>query len=78
MREAIAIDPSQAIQHVWLALLLGNTGRFTESLQQIDMAHEDHPLWPPVYITELYLASCAGLNRRPLAAADNLLTMIPN
>jgi DNA-binding winged helix-turn-helix (wHTH) protein/TolB-like protein/tetratricopeptide (TPR) repeat protein len=78
LRQAVDLEPNQASHHTMLALLLGNTGRFEESLHQIDLARQEDPLWPPVYLTEMYLASSARLNNRSMAAADKLIRMMPD
>jgi len=77
LKQAIALDPGQAMHHIMYALLLGNTGRFDESLQQIDLAHAVDPLWPPVFLTEIYVASAARRNARALDAAQRLLQVMP-
>lgn len=78
LKQAIALDPGQAMHHIMYALLLGNTGRFGESLQQIDLAHAADPLWPPVFLTEIYVASAARQNARALNAAQSLIKLMPD
>ena len=77
MKQAISLDPGQAMHHIMYALLLGNTGRFDESLHQIDLAHAADPLWPPSFLTEIYLASAARQNARALDAAQKLIRLMP-
>jgi DNA-binding winged helix-turn-helix (wHTH) protein/tetratricopeptide (TPR) repeat protein len=77
-RRAIELDPSQAMNRILYALLLCNTGRSSEALEQIARAHAADPLWPPVYITEMYVASAAGQNDRAREAAGKLLALMPN
>jgi len=77
-RRAIELDPSQAMNRILYALLLCNTDRSSEALEQIARAHAADPLWPPVYITEMYVASAAGQNDRALEAAGKLLALMPN
>jgi len=77
LRQAIDLEPNQAIHHLMLALLLGNTGRFEESLHQIDLAHEDDPLWPPVYIGEIYVSLGARLNTRATNTVNKLIRIQP-
>ena len=77
-QRAIELDPSQAMNRILYALLLCNTGRSSEALEQIARAHAADPLWPPVYITEMYVASAAGQNDRALEAAGKLLALMPN
>jgi TolB-like protein/Tfp pilus assembly protein PilF len=78
LRQAVDLEPNQAIHHAMLALLLGNTGRFDESLHQIDLAHEDDPLWPSVYLAEIYVSIAAHLNDRASSAVDKLLRIRPD
>jgi len=77
-KRAIELDPSQAMNRILYALLLCNTGRSGEALEQIARAHAADPLWPPVYITEMYVASAAGENDRAREAASKLLALMPN
>ena len=78
LRRAIELDPSQAMNRILYALLLCNTGRSTEALDQIGRAHAADPLWPPVYITEMYVAAAAGQNDRALETARKLIELMPN
>ncbi|WP_263355903.1 winged helix-turn-helix domain-containing tetratricopeptide repeat protein [Acidicapsa ligni] len=77
LRQAIDLEPNQAIHHAMLALVLGNTGHFEESLHQIDLAHEDDPLWPPVYMGEIYITLGARLNDRAMNAVNKLIRIKP-
>jgi DNA-binding winged helix-turn-helix (wHTH) protein/Tfp pilus assembly protein PilF len=77
-RRAIELDPSQAMNRILYALLLCNTGRSNEALEQIARAHAADPLWPPVYITEMYVASAAGQNDHALETARKLIELMPN
>jgi Tfp pilus assembly protein PilF len=70
-KRAIELDPSQPMNRILYALLLCNTCRSSEALEQIARAHAADPLWPPVYITEMYVASAAGENDRARDAAVN-------
>jgi len=47
-------------------------------MEQIARAHAADPLWPPVYITEMYAAAAAGQNDRALEAAGKLIALMPN
>lgn len=76
-RRSIELDPNQAMHHILYALLLCNTGRSTEAFEQIARAHAVDPLWPPVYITEIYVASAARQNDRALETAHTLIEMMP-
>ena len=78
LQRAIELEPGQAMHRIMYALLLGNTGHLKEALEQVDRAHASDPLWPPVYLTEAYLAAAARDNPRALAAADTLLRLKPN
>jgi DNA-binding winged helix-turn-helix (wHTH) protein/Tfp pilus assembly protein PilF len=77
-RRAIELDPSEAMNRILYALLLCNTGRSSEALDQIARAHAADPLWPPVYITEMYVAAAAGQNDRALETAHKLIELMPN
>jgi tetratricopeptide (TPR) repeat protein len=76
-QRSIELDPNQAMHHILYALLLCNTGRSTEAFEQIARAHAVDPLWPPVYITEIYVASAAGQNDHALETAHTLIEMMP-
>ena len=76
--KAIELDPNQAMHRIMYALLLCNTLRSDEALEQISRAHAADPLWPPIYITEMYVASAAHKNDRALDAAKKLLELMPN
>jgi Tfp pilus assembly protein PilF len=58
LRQAVELEPNQAIYHLWFSVLLCVQNRFEESLQQIDLAHSADSFWPPVYMTEIFLARC--------------------
>jgi len=77
-KRAIELEPDQAMHRIMYALLLCNTGRSQEALDQIDRAHAADPLWPPIYITEMYVASAAHLNDRALDSAKRLIELMPN
>ena len=78
MRRAIELDPSRAIYHLWLSVLLSFQSRFDESLQEIDLARAADPLWPPVYRTEAFLAERAGQLARAVQASEKHTTLMPN
>jgi len=78
LKQAIQLDPGQAMNYIMYALLLGNTGRFSESLRQVDMAHAADPLWPSVFLSDIYLSSAARENTRALAAAKHLIQLMPD
>jgi DNA-binding winged helix-turn-helix (wHTH) protein/tetratricopeptide (TPR) repeat protein len=78
MRRAIELDPSRAIYHLWLSVLLCFQSRFDESLQQIDLARAADPLWPPVYRTEAFLAERAGQIARAVQASEKHAALMPN
>lgn len=77
-RRAIDLDPNQAMHRIMYALLLSNTGRNAEALEQIDRAHDADPFWPPIYITEMYVASAARRNDLALESARKLLDFLPD
>jgi DNA-binding winged helix-turn-helix (wHTH) protein/tetratricopeptide (TPR) repeat protein len=78
LRQAIQIDPTQAIYHQWLAVVLSIEGKSDEALKQIDIAHADAPDWPPVYTTEVFVAGNAGDFKRLLAAGKELEALTAN
>jgi DNA-binding winged helix-turn-helix (wHTH) protein/Tfp pilus assembly protein PilF len=77
-RRAIELDPNQAMHRIMYALLLCNTGRSAEAFEQIARAHDADPFWPPIYITEMYVASAAGKNDLALQSARKLLDFLPD
>jgi tetratricopeptide (TPR) repeat protein len=77
LRQAIELDPNQAVYHVWFAVLLSDEGRFDESFQQIDLAHADDPLWAPIYGAETFLAANARQSAREMGAAQKLIGLMP-
>jgi DNA-binding winged helix-turn-helix (wHTH) protein len=77
LKQAIELEPGQAMHRIMYALLLGNTGRFREALEQVDLARGADPLWPPIYLSEIYLASAARQNTRALDAAQRLEKLMP-
>ena len=78
LRQAIKLDPNQSVYHVWLSVLLCDEGRFDESFQQIDEAHSLEPLWAPIFLTEAFLGASSRRNDRMLAAADKLVSLMPD
>lgn len=78
LQKAIELEPGQAMHRIMYALLLGNTGHLPQALEEVDQAHAADPLWPPVYLTETYLAAAARDNNRALAAAHSLLKLKPD
>lgn len=77
-RRAIELDPNQAMHRIMYALLLSNTGRSAEAMEQIARAHDADPFWPPIYITEMYVLSAAGRNDQALESARKLLDFLPD
>jgi DNA-binding winged helix-turn-helix (wHTH) protein/TolB-like protein/Tfp pilus assembly protein PilF len=55
LRQAIQIDPNQAMYHAWLARVLVQSGHFEQAHREIAIAHDDDPYNIPVFITEAYL-----------------------
>lgn len=78
LRRAVELEPNQAMYHIWLSVLLCDQSRFEESFHQIDLAHSADPLWPPVYMTETFLADSAGHLDRAIHAAEKLTSLLPN
>jgi DNA-binding winged helix-turn-helix (wHTH) protein/tetratricopeptide (TPR) repeat protein len=77
LQRSIELDPDEASFHIWLATTYNFEGRFKESLQQIDLAKQEDPYWPPVYQSEVLAAANAGDKKRVLAAAQTLLKLTP-
>jgi len=78
LKQAIELDPGQAMHYLMYALLLCNTGRFSDALREVDLAHASDPLWPPIFLTDIYLSSAAHQNARALAAAQKLISIMPD
>jgi tetratricopeptide (TPR) repeat protein len=78
LRHTIQLDPTQAIYHQWLAVILSIEGKGDEALQQIDLAHADAPDWPPVYTSEVFVAGNAGDLKRLVAAGRQLEVLSAN
>lgn len=77
-RQAIRLDPHQAIYHQWLAVLLSDAGRYHEAFSEIDIAQREDPYWPSLYTTETYIALNARDYKRMLAAAKKLKELLPD
>jgi len=77
-KRAIELDPNQAMHRILYALLLCNTGRNAEALKQIAAARAADPLWPSVYITEIFVDSAARKNDQAIETARRLIAMMPN
>lgn len=77
LRLASQSEPHQAVYHSWLAELLVLQGRFEESLQEIDQAHTDDPLWPQIYNVEIAVAGAARDYPRAVRAAKRYLEIGP-
>lgn len=77
LRRAVALDPDEAIYHLWLASLLNAEAKFPEAIEQISIARDDDPFWPPVYQTEVMVAGNAGLYPRAISAAQTLTSLTP-
>jgi len=77
LRSAVALAPDEAIYHLWLASLLNAEARFPDALEQISLARQNDPFWPPVYQTEVMVAGNAGLYPRAISAAQTLARLTP-
>jgi DNA-binding winged helix-turn-helix (wHTH) protein/Tfp pilus assembly protein PilF len=78
LRRAVELEPNQAIYHLWFSVLLCVQNRFEESLQQIDLAHSADSFWPPVYMTEIFLAGAARQYERSIDAGKKLTALMPD
>jgi DNA-binding winged helix-turn-helix (wHTH) protein/tetratricopeptide (TPR) repeat protein len=77
LRQAVDLEPNQAIYHLWFSVLLCVQGKFDDSLHQIDLAHAADSFWPPVYMTEIFLAGAAHQYPRSIASGKKLITLMP-
>ena len=77
LRQAVELEPNQAIYHLWFSIPLCVQGRFEESLRQIDLAHAADSFWPPVYMTEIFLAGAARQYPRSIEAGKKLIAFMP-
>ena len=78
LRRAVDLEPNQAIYHLWFSILLCVQGRFDESLHQIDLAHSADSFWPPVYMTEIFLAGAARQYPRSIDSGKKLIALMPD
>lgn len=77
-RRAVSLDPHQPLFHQWLAVLLCDEGRYTEAFHELDLAVDDDPYWPSLYVTESFVAANALDRKRLLAAAHKVEQLTPN
>jgi len=78
LRQAVDLEPNQAIYHLWFSILLCVQGRFDDSLHEIDLAHAADSFWPPVYMTEIFLAGAAHQYPRSIASGKKLVALMPD
>jgi DNA-binding winged helix-turn-helix (wHTH) protein/tetratricopeptide (TPR) repeat protein len=78
LRNAIQIDPTQAVYRDWLSVLLVEEGRFDEALQQLDLAQTNAPFWPSVYAMEGLVGVYARRDATAIAAAKKYIELLPN
>jgi DNA-binding winged helix-turn-helix (wHTH) protein/Tfp pilus assembly protein PilF len=78
LRQAVELEPNQAIYHLWFSVLLCVQHRFEESLHQIDLAHSADSFWPPVYMTEIFLAGAARQYPRSIDSGKKLIGLMPD
>jgi Tfp pilus assembly protein PilF len=77
LRQAVELEPNQAIYHLWFSVLLCVQDRFEESLHQIDLAHTADSFWPPVYMTEIFLSGAARQYPRSIDSGKKLIALMP-
>lgn len=77
-REAIHLDPNQAVYHQWLAALLCVDGQCKEALHEVHLAHACDPEWPPVYITEMAVAHGLGDNAGMVEIGRRFTDLLPD
>jgi Tfp pilus assembly protein PilF/TolB-like protein len=78
LRQAVELEPNHAIYHLWFSVLLCVQGRFEESRHQIDLAHAADSFWPPVYMTEIFLAGAARQSTRSIESGKKLIALMPD
>lgn len=78
LRMAVRLDPSSARYHNWLAIVFCVQGRFDESYKEVDLAHAADPFWPPVYLTDAYIASAAHDRQRMYDSCQKLIKLRPD
>jgi len=78
LRNAIRIDPAQAVYRDRLSVLLVEEGRFDEALQQLDLAQTNAPFWPSVYAMEGLVGVYARRDATAIAAAKKYVNLLPN
>jgi DNA-binding winged helix-turn-helix (wHTH) protein/Tfp pilus assembly protein PilF/TolB-like protein len=77
LRRAVDLEPHNASYHGWLAETLVSMGRFDEGLQQVDLARTEDPLWPQVYVIDVFSSGVAHHPARMIAAAKTALELFP-
>jgi len=78
LRHAVELEPYKAINHIWLATLLADEGRFREAQVEVDSAIADDPGWPAVYSIATFVAGVAHDDNRMLAAVKKYLELVPD
>jgi len=76
-REAIRLDPNQAVYHQWLAAFLCAGRQCKEAIREVNLAHACDPDWPPIYITEVSIAHRLGDNAGMLESARSFVRLSP-
>jgi DNA-binding winged helix-turn-helix (wHTH) protein/tetratricopeptide (TPR) repeat protein len=78
LRDAIRIDPAQAVYRDRLSVLLVEEGRFDEALEQLDQAQTNAPFWPSVYAMEGLVGVYARRDAFAIEAAKKYVSLLPN
>jgi len=78
LRSAIDSNPGFAANHLRMAVLLTDEGRFAEAGTEIERAHDTDPDWPVIYGTAMYVHIMARDYERAIADAETLVRFRPD
>jgi tetratricopeptide (TPR) repeat protein len=77
LRQAIAMEPNEALYRVRLASLLTDRGQFDAALQEIAKARASDPSYATVYMYEMYVEDGARLFAQLIATGEKLVQLNP-
>jgi tetratricopeptide (TPR) repeat protein len=77
LRQAIAMEPNEALYRARLASLLTDRGQFDAALQEIEKARKSDPSYPAVYMYEMYVEDSARLVQQSIATGEKLVQLDP-
>jgi len=78
LASAIQLEPSRALYHNQLAIILADEGRFDRGLEQVQLAHASDHNWDGAYKTESYLQGAARRYPQMLQATEKYVSLRPN